>query len=86
MEYERSGAAIDDRQHNWRVWLVCCGRFDGSVITRTWEEADSFRDIYTSGPGVEPTGYQAPAICGGHRRAGIITRIDAANPFGVRDD
>lgn len=51
----------------WRLRLVCCGRDDGEEFFATWEEADSFRQSYTSGPGVG---------MGGHDRAAILERPD----------
>lgn len=57
----------------WRVDLSCCGRDGGTYFFPTWEEADAFRNSYTSGPGVNPQGYSAHDSADGHRRAGIIT-------------
>ena len=54
----------------WRVRLICCGRDDGDIFRDTWEEADQFRQGFTSGSGVA-----APGLLGGHVRAGIIERI-----------
>lgn len=56
----------------WRVRLICCGRNDGDIFRDTWEEADQFRQAYTSGPGVAAPGQLRH---GGHVRAGIIERI-----------
>jgi hypothetical protein len=35
----------------WLVQLTCCGRDNGTYGTRTWQEADDFREIYLSAPG-----------------------------------
>ena len=58
----------------WRLRLVCCGREDGSEEFRTWAEADSFRESYTSGPAVHPRGYSGETGDGfcGHQRAAIL--------------
>ncbi len=64
----------------WRVDLSCCGRDGGTYFFPTWEEADAFRNSYTSGPGVNPQGYSAHDSADGHRRAGIITGPDAPPP------
>lgn len=50
----------------WIVKLICCGRDDGIYQADTWEEADSFRESYTSGPYVN--------VPGGHERAGIVEK------------
>lgn len=55
----------------WRVRLICCGRDAGDILRDTWEEADQFRQDYTSGAGVRGPGWPF----GGHDRAGIIERI-----------
>lgn len=56
----------------WRLRLICCGRDDGDIFRDTWDEADQFRQAYTSGPGVAAPGQ---LHIGGHVRAGIIERI-----------
>jgi hypothetical protein len=56
----------------WRVRLICCGRDDGDIFRDTWDEADEFRQSYTSGTGV---GDWRKPWEGGHQRAGIIERI-----------
>lgn len=56
----------------WRINFSCCGRDDGFLLARTWEEAERFRDSYTSGPGVEEHGYSGPGP--GHQRSGVIVR------------
>jgi hypothetical protein len=56
----------------WRVRLICCGRDDGEIWRDTWEEADQFRQDYTSGAGV---GDPQRPWHGGHIRAGIVECI-----------
>lgn len=56
----------------WRVVLTCCGRSDGFLMARTWEDADRIRENYTSGPGVHPNGYSAPEREPGHKRSAIV--------------
>jgi hypothetical protein len=58
----------------WTVHLTCCGRDDGVFNARTWEEANAFRESYTSGPGVDEHGYSG--IGPGHQRSGVITHDD----------
>ena len=58
----------------WLCRLVCCGRDDGVVECESWEQADAFREAYTSGVGVALHGYSAPAYESGHRRAVIVTQ------------
>lgn len=60
---------------NWTVKLTCCGRDDGEFHADTWEEADAFRESYTSGAGVAEHGYSAHASEPGHRRSGVIERL-----------
>jgi hypothetical protein len=55
----------------WRVRLICCGRDAGDIFRDTWEEADEFRQAYTSGAGVRGPDWPL----GGHDRAGIIERV-----------
>lgn len=61
----------------WRLRLICCGRDEGSVRFQTSEEADAFRESYTSGPGVHPNGYSAHETETGHKRAAIKEYDDA---------
>jgi hypothetical protein len=56
----------------WRLRLICCGRDAGDLFRNTWQEADDFRNSYTSGAGV---GDPQRPWDGGHIRAGIIERI-----------
>lgn len=56
----------------WTLKLICCGRDDGSVTFQTWEEADDFREAYTSGYAVDPHGYSGTGTSG-HQRAAILT-------------
>lgn len=58
----------------WQGQLLCCGFDEGTEGFDTWEEADAFREAYTSGPAVAPHGYSAPLYEMGHRRAVIIRR------------
>ena len=58
----------------WLCRLVCCGRDDGVVECESWEQADAFREAYTSGVGVALHGYSAPLYESGHRRAVIVTQ------------
>lgn len=57
----------------WRLRLICCGRDDGDQFFDDWQQADQFRNEYSSGTGA--TTYSARPFEGGHRRAGIIERI-----------
>lgn len=41
----------------WAVDLICCGLDDGTAILDTNEEAQNFRESYTTGPGVSPDGW-----------------------------
>lgn len=47
----------------WRLRLICCGHDDGTETFDTWDQADAFRESYTSGEGVGD---------GGHDRAAVI--------------
>lgn len=60
----------------WRLKLICCGRDDGTETFATREQADAFREAYTSGPSVDPHGYSA-AYPNGHQRAAILTHEEA---------
>ncbi len=64
----------------WTVKLVCCGRDDGEYIAKSWEEASSFRESYTSGEAVNEQGYSATEHSPGHKRAGIITKTAHPKP------
>jgi hypothetical protein len=57
----------------WRVRLICCGRDDGDIFRSTWQEADQFRQSYTSGTGVRH--FDGRGWRSGHDRAGIIEQI-----------
>lgn len=57
----------------WVVRLICCGRDAGEERFASWAEADTFRNSYTSGPGV-----RGPAGESGHERAGIISLLTVA--------
>jgi len=59
----------------WRVRLICCGRDAGDIFRDTWEEADQFRQSYTSGGGVRH--FNGRYWVDGHDRAGIIEAIGA---------
>jgi hypothetical protein len=62
----------------WRVRLICCGRDDGDIFRDTWQEADEFRNAYTSGAGVRH--FNGRYWESGHDRAGIIERIGGDGP------
>jgi hypothetical protein len=64
----------------WRLRLVCCERDDGTVAFATRDEAEAFREAYTSGPGVDHRGYSATAPFEGHVRAAILTHQDDDAP------
>ena len=64
----------------WICRLVCCGHDDGTVRCESWKQADALREAYTSGVGVAPHGYSAPASEGGHRRAVIVMRETQVEP------
>jgi len=65
----------------WRVRLICCGRDDGDIFRDTWDEADEFRQQYTSGAGVR---HFDRIWHDGHDRAGIIEAIGAPALPGAR--
>jgi protein gp37 len=56
----------------WRVALSCCGDDDGEYVASSWDEADRFRESYTSGPGVNDHGYSGTTSYE-HRRAGVLS-------------
>ena len=60
----------------WVVSLTCCGRDDGIYRAASWQEADNFRDDYTSGTAVDPHGYSGSGY-NGHRRSAVISRTGA---------
>jgi hypothetical protein len=60
----------------WTVALTCCGYDDGTFTANTYEEADAFREAYTSGPGVSPHGYSTESYVTGHRRSGVVSRAE----------
>jgi hypothetical protein len=37
----------------WILQLTCCGRDDGTVGRRTWQEADELRESYVAADGHE---------------------------------
>ena len=53
--------------------LTCCGRDNGVEIFSSWEEADKFRESYTSGVAVNPHGYSAHPTEAGHKRSAVIS-------------
>jgi len=69
------------RLKRWRVWLICCERDDGVYLAETWDEAEAFREAYTSGYAVDQHGYSGTEW--GHKRAGVIERIDADAKVGA---
>jgi hypothetical protein len=52
----------------WWVDFVCCGRADGQADFDSWDEADSAREAYCTGPGVDPRGCSGDGRSG-HQRA-----------------
>ena len=58
----------------WKARKICCGRDCGYEVFDTWEQADAFRDAYTSGYAVAPHGYSDTEHWG-HKRAVIIERM-----------
>lgn len=46
----------------WRLRLICCGRDDGTETFDAWEDADAFRESYTTGPGVGLDDHDRAAI------------------------
>jgi hypothetical protein len=58
----------------WVLTLTCCGRDDGTARFATSEEADAFREGYTSGPGVDPHGYSGDGYSG-HRRSAVKSYV-----------
>ena len=71
----QEGAEAADKP--WRLDFICCGREDGHKTFATYEEADAFRDGYTSGPGVDHRGYGTTEPSG-HQRAAILTQTGGA--------
>lgn len=66
----------------WLVRLICCGRDDGSQVVRTWDEANAFREAYTSGVGVKGPDWP---WAGGHERSAIVSRLLSPQPLGWRE-
>ncbi|MBK6639678.1 MAG: hypothetical protein IPG34_19960 [Rhodocyclaceae bacterium] len=60
----------------WRVVLTCCGRDAGVYLAATWEEADAFRNSFTSGEAVAEHGYSADATDWRHQRSGVIESLN----------
>lgn len=56
----------------FRLRFICCGREDGSQWFATTEDAEAFREPYTSGTAVAEHGYSAGPEEWGHRRAAIL--------------
>lgn len=56
----------------WKLTLVCCSYLDGIERFATREEAEAFRETYTSGPRVNPHGYSGTGA--GHKRAAILQK------------
>lgn len=54
----------------WVLQLICCGRDAGKERFATEQEAESFREAYTTGPGVDPHGYSGHGHSG-HQRAAL---------------
>ena len=77
----REAAPLDGlRVKTWLVQLTCCDRADGVFAADSWEEAQAFRESYTSGPGIK----------GGHigdtghdRSAVIINMLEPVVGLGV---
>lgn len=67
-----SAASVCEQPAVWRVTLSCCGMENGHYDFPTWDAADAYRMQY------EKTGvpYSAPTDESGHRRAGVISKID----------
>jgi hypothetical protein len=62
--------------------LICCGRDDGRQTFGTWEDAQDFRESYTTRGAVCEKGYGCGQLkCGnGHHRAAIIQRASEILP------
>ena len=52
------------------------GRDAGVERFATWDDADAFRESWTSGAGVHPQGYSAPPFAPGHKRSGVISKAE----------
>ncbi len=63
--------------------MSCCGRDDGIIVFSTWEEAEKFRESYTSGVAVAEHGYSAGPHESGHKRAVVITQAQWDGPLGI---
>lgn len=62
--------------NRWKARAICCGFEESEHTFATWEEADAFRESYTSGPAVHPNGFSAGGHEPGHKRAVIISLLD----------
>lgn len=60
----------------WHLRLICCGRDDGTMVFSAWDEAQAFRESYTSGPAIAVHGFSSEPRESGHRRAAILTESD----------
>ena len=60
----RLTGATDRGNGPWVLQLICCGHDDGTERFQTWDQADAFRNDYTS-PGT------------GHERSGILSLASA---------
>lgn len=58
----------------WQLRFICCGRDEGTQTFDTWDEADAFRESYTSGVGVDGHGYSGDGWKG-HQRAAILSAV-----------
>lgn len=61
----------------WLVDLICCGYSIDRVYCTTWEEANEWRETFTSGVAVDSHGFSGTGH-NGHRRAGIVRQNVAA--------
>lgn len=61
----------DAPEKRFTLKLICCGREDGPApLPMSWEEANAFREKYTSGPGVATSEHEP-----GHARIAIIVEV-----------
>ena len=63
--------------------MICCGLDDGYIAFATWNDADKFRESYTSGIAVAKHGYSAAPDESGHKRAVIVSQGTWSEPLGV---
>ena len=63
--------------------MICCGLDDGYIAFATWDDADKFRESYTSGVAVAKHGYSAAPDESGHKRAVIVSQGPWSDPLGV---